>query len=271
MTHMNIFKKSIPLIILLIAAAGFQTMQAQLKEPEVRRIDDPLTPLDKGYRNSLSFNALLNNFGLGIGGQYTKFLGPYTELTFKTGITGIRDVSEQNFQDFFTGQRIIPNKYNRALGFPFLLGVKRRIFAQAIEDNFRFFVASSAGPALSFIYPYVDDADNNGLRNTVVRNGFVIPSERINDFFTGWSDGYTEWGFSGELKVGVDLGENFKRQTTIEFGYFFYYFDQGIQIMEPRKVVSYNQDGFIAETEPFFKPQKYFGTPQISIIFGGMW
>lgn len=282
MKHLNFFKKSIPFMVLLVAVIGLEASRAQLKEPEVRRVDAPLTPLSEGYHNSLAFDVMLNNFGFGIGGQYSKVVGPYTELTFQTGITGIRDVSEQNFQDFFTGQRTIPNKYKRALGFPFLLGIERRLFADAISDNFRFFISSAAGPALAFVYPYVDDNEapgelGHGLRTTIVDpNGFIRPTERINDFFSGWSEGETEWGFSGELKVGVALGENFKRQTTIEFGYFFYYFNQGLQIMEPRRVTSYQLDeqsgiGFISETAPFFDAQKYFGTPQISITFGGMW
>ena len=269
--------KSIPLLLLMLAVFGVQISQGQLKEPEVRKVDRPLTPLSQGLHNALEFDVMLNNFGFAIGGQYSRVVGPYTELTFQTGITGIRDVSEQNFQDFFTGQRTIPNKYQRALGFPFLFGVERRLFAEAIADNFRFFVAGSGGPAMAFVYPYINDTDDNGLRTTIIdQNGFIRPVEEINDFFTGWKDGDTEWGFSGELKVGVTLGENFKRQTTFEFGYFFYYFKQGLQIMEPRRVVSYRLDenlgiGIIDETEPYFEAQKYFGTPQISIKFGGMW
>lgn len=280
MKYLNLMKKSIPFFVLMIAVAGLELSYAQLQEPEVRKVDSPLTPLSKGYHNSLAVDIMLNNFGFGIGGQYSRVVGPYTELTFQTGITGIRDVSEQNFQDFFTGQRTIPNKYKRALGFPFLFGIERRLFADAISDNFRFFIASAAGPAMAFVYPYVNDSDNNGLRTTILQptnaGPVAVPTERINDFFSGWSDGETEWGFSGELKLGVSLGENFKRQTTIEFGFFFYYFNQGLQIMEPNRVVSYRIDeqtglGVIDETEPFFDAQKYFGTPQISIKFGGMW
>lgn len=275
--------KSIPLLVLLLAVFGLQISHAQLKEPEVRKVDRPRTPLSEGYHNALEFDVMLNNFGFSIGGQYSRVVGPYTELTFQTGITGIRDVSEQNFQDFFTGQRTIPNKYKRGLGFPFLFGVERRLFAESIADNFRFFIAGSGGPAMAFVYPYINDADNNGLRTTIVdQNGFIRPVEEVNDFFTGWKDGDTEWGFSGELKVGVTLGENFKSQTTFEFGYFFYYFKQGLQIMEPRKVGT-GPNAYIFDEqlgigvinpdaiEPYFDAQKYFGSPQISIKFGGMW
>lgn len=276
-------KKVIPFLAVLVLAAGVQLSEAQLQEPDVREVDQPRTPFGEGFRNSLSFNVLLNNFGFGIGGEYSKVVGPYTELTFRTGITGIRDVSEQNFQDFFTGQRIIPNKYKRGLGFPFLVGIERRLFAEEISDNFRFLVSGAAGPALAFTYPYVDDNNGDGFRTRVLQTlstgqQVAVPAEGINDFFTGWSEGETDWGFNGELKIGVSLGENFSKRTKIEFGYFFYYFKDGLEIMEPNQPatneqgqVIYGPDGFPVGSEPFFPPQKYFGTPQFTITFGGMW
>jgi hypothetical protein len=207
-------------------------------------------------------------------------VAPFTEVTFRTGITGIRDASEQNFQSFLTGQQIVPNKYKRGLGFPFLLGVKQRLFARHIEDNMRFFVSAAGGPALAFTYPYVSDTvvpeygEPNGFRDFQVGpNGFLYPVERVNDFFTGWSEGETTWGYSGAIKIGVDLGSEFDSRTTIEFGYFFYYFSDGLQIMEPYKPTEYNADGepiFESRVE-FFDAQKYFGTPQIKFTFGGMW
>jgi len=284
MKFTSLIKKSIPFLIVLTTVTGVQFVHAQLQEPEVRDIDQPRTPYGEGYRNSISFNVLLNNFGFGIGGEYTKIVGPYTELTFRTGITGLRDVSEQNFQDFFTGQRIIPNKYKRGFAFPFLIGIQRRLFAEAITDNFRFYVSGAAGPSLAFTYPYVNDVDGNGFRTRVLqRDPFTgrlvaVPAESINDFFSGWSDGETHWGFNGELKIGVALGENFGRQTKLEFGYFFYYFKEGLEIMEPYQSYGFdpdtglpievNEDG---ERNRFFAPKKYFGTPQFTITFGGLW
>lgn len=255
-----------------VLATGVNPVLAQLEEPEVISDISPRTPLDEGYNNRWGIDLLVNNFGFGLAGTYGKMLGPYTELTFKTGITGLREASEQNFQDFFTGQQITPNKYNRAFAFPFMLGIKKRLFANQISDNMRFFVSSSAGPAMAFVFPYLRDINEpNGYRDyQLTQQGFLVPREGFNDFFSGWSDGSSEWGVAGELKLGVDLGENFGTQTTVEFGYFFYYFDQGIQILQPRRAV-YNRDGEVVEVFDFNPPSKYFGTPQISVIFGGMW
>ncbi len=268
----NILLRFLPLVLLLSTLWGLDDARAQLKEPEVKKQEAPMTPLSEGRPNGFDINIMLNNFGFGIGGEYTRAIGSFTELTLRTGITGIRDVSEQSFQDFFTGQRIIPNKYKRAIGFPILIGVERRLFARKIADNFRFFASGSAGPALAFVYPYVNDTDRNGLRTSFInRFGQIQFTETINDFFSGWKQGDTMWGATGEVKLGVAFGKEFKKQTTIEFGYMFYYFDQGIQIMEPRRIVSYSNEGFISETDEFFEPQKYFGTPEITISFGWMW
>lgn len=262
------------LIFLSIFSVVGNVAHAQLEEPDVVELPDPKTPLSEGYHNSLGFDVMLNNFGIGIGGTYGRVIGPYTELTFRTGITGIRDASEQNFQSFLTGQKVIPNKYKRAFGFPFLVGLKQRLFAKQIEDNLRFFVSGAVGPALAYTFPYVKDKDDNGFRTfQLVDQRFLVPVEQVNDFFSGWENGESHWGFNGEIKIGVDIGSKFKSKTTIEFGYFFYYFKDGLQIMEPYKPTAYGPGGFPVDDEkvPFFDPQSYFGTPQIKFTFGGMW
>lgn len=261
-------------VIALLVALTSSIAYAQLEEPEVVELPDPKTPLSEGVHNSIGVDVMINNFGFGIGGTYGRVIGPYTELTFRTGITGIRDASEQNFQSFLTGQEIIPNKYQRAFGFPFLIGLKQRLFAKHVDDNLRFFVSGTVGPALAYTFPYVRDTNQNGFRDfQITPQGFLVPIERVNDFFTGWSEGESKWGYNGEIKIGVDLGSKFKSRTTIEFGYFFYYFEEGLQIMEPYKPTQYNQLGEpVNDTKKkFFDAQKYFGTPQIKFTFGGMW
>jgi hypothetical protein len=264
---------SVLLIVLFLSLAG-STAFAQLEEPEVVELTEPKTPLSEGFHNSYGIDLMINNFGFGIGGTYGRVIAPYTELTLRTGITGIRDVSEQNFQSFLTGQQIIPNKFKRAFGFPLMLGLKQRVFARQVEDNLRFFVSAAGGPAMAFTYPYLQDLDDNGFRTfQVTQNGFLLPRENVNDFFTGWKDGESHWGYSGAIKIGVDIGREFNSRTTVEFGYFFYYFQDGLQIMEPYRPTEYGEDGFPVRDsrESFYDAQKYFGTPQIKFTFGGMW
>lgn len=285
--------KNFGLTYVLVALAMVLTVdvvsnnaQAQLEEPDVVESPEPKTPITEGYGHEIGFDIMLNNFGFGVGGHFNKVLNDYTEFTFKTGITGLRDVSEQTYQSFFTGNRTIPNKYKRAFGFPFLFGLEQRIFANKIQDSFRLYIGAAAGPAMAFTYPYFEDNIDDDFR-TIQRDpssGFITGSERVNDFFTGWGDGSTEWGYSGELKIGADIGSSFGTRTKVEFGYFFYYFDQGLQIMEPFQPIKNEQGQIVYDDSgipvavdengnrnPHFDAQKYFGTPQIKFTFGGMW
>ena len=264
------------LITPLILGGMITDSFAQLKEPDVVKQAAPKTPLRAGFSNEFGFDIMLNNFGFSVGAHYNKVITNYTEVYFKTGITGIRDVSEQTFQSFFTGNRTIPNKFKRGFGFPFLLGLQQRIFAEEISDNFRLFLGGALGPAMAFTYPYLKDSDGNGFRTIQYdpQSGRIVGAERLNDFFTGWGDGSTHWGFSGELTIGADIGSSFGHRTKLEFGYFFYYFKKGLQIMEPYRPTEYNPDSGLpvdATKESFYDAQQYFGSPQIKFTYGFMW
>jgi len=267
-------QKSTLLVVLLVAALQLPAF-GQLKEPAVREADNPRTPVEEGYKSRIGGSFFLNNFGFGINGVYARALDRFTELTISIGASGIRDVSEQSFQNFFSGRRVIPDKYNRALGFPLMIGVKRRVFPRQIADNFRFYVDASGGPAVAFVYPYIDDEDGNGYRSTeIVEDVFGrlirVYTEEKNSFFGGWGDGYLRWGAAGKLAVGVDLGRNFKRQTSLEIGFFFYYFNEGIQIMNPQRPV-YDNQGQWVEDLPAYDKQSFFATPQLKFTYSGWW
>ncbi len=250
---------------------------AQLSEPEVREIDNPRTPLGEGFNNRIGGSLIITNFGVGVSGTYARAIGPFTEFTISAGITGILDPSSQEFLNRFTGRRVVPNKYKRALGFPITVGIKQRVFPYAIADNFRFYISASGGPAFAFTYPYFEDVDDNGYRTTRLvelpggRGVSEIFVEDINGFFTGWSEGEGHWGAAGDISIGVDFGDNFKRQTSFEIGYFFYYYPEGLQIMEPFRSTEFNDRGISVGQEPFFDAQKYFGTPQIKFTYSGWW
>lgn len=262
----------------LISAAMFaDEVSAQTLEPEVEETSRKLTTLNENYDTAFGFGFMMNNFGFGFGGELRKVVGTQTELTATLRMTGLRDASEQTFTDFFFGQQVIPNKFQRAFSFPLMLGVRQRLFPRFIQDNYRFFASASLGPSVALSYPYFEDNNNNGFREQF-QNYF----EPVNDIFSGMGDGEWHWGGAGELKVGVDIGDNFTRLSSVEFGYFFYYYPDGIQIMMPnqpllRENIQPGQDPFIFDEngelvmEPFFEPQSFFGTPQITFTFGWLW
>lgn len=250
---------------------------SQTLEPDVQKTVRDISTLTDNYGTGFGFDFLMNNFGFGVGGEFRKVVSSQSELTASLRITGLRDASEQTFTDFFFGQQVIPNKYQRGLAFPFMLGMRQRLFPGVIQEDYRFFASASLGPAAAFAYPYFDDINENGYREQ-----FTNYFEPVNDIFSGMGDGSWYLGGAGEVKLGVDIGANFSRLSNIEFGYFFYYFPDGIQIMMPnqpqtRQFTGPGENPIIVDEngdlvlEPFFDPQKFFGTPQITFTFGWLW
>lgn len=279
---MKLFKTILLSIVISTTLGAFQYVIAQkhLIEPDLIMEERVSTPLNRHYQSGLTFDFVVNNFGFGIGGQYRRVLAPQMEGIFNMRITGLRDASEQTFTDVFFGQQVVPNKYQRAFAFPAMIGLRKRLFADKVQDQYRFFVSASVGGVAAFSYPYFNDRNNNGYREQF-NNNF----EQVNDIFTGWSDGDWHFGGAGEFKIGVDVGRNFSKVTSIEFGYYMNYFPDGIQMMTPsqpdlRENVGPGEDQFKwvdgvvggeLITEPFFDAQKFFGTPQITITFGSLW
>jgi len=185
-------------------SATYTTAQTQISEPDLIVEERVSTPLNANYKSGLTFDFVVNNFGFGIGGQYRRVLAPQMEGIINLRITGLRDASEQTFTDVFFGQQIIPNKYQRAFAFPAMIGLRKRLFADDVQAQYRFFVSASAGAVAAFSYPYFNDRNNNGYREQFNDN-----FEQINDIFTGWSEGDWHFGGAGELKIGVDVGRNF--------------------------------------------------------------
>lgn len=274
---MRTFLNSAFLVTTLLLLNMAENANAQVTEPELRVEERVAVPLSDNYSSGLTFDIVINNFGFGIGGEYRKVLGSQTEGVINTRITGLRDASEQTFTDVFFGQQIIPNKYQRAFAFPLMIGMRQRLFAAAVQEEYRFFLSASAGPVATFSFPYFDDRNNNGFREQ-----FAEYFEPVNDIFTGWGDGNWHFGTAAELKFGIDFGRTFSNITSVEFSYYMNYFPNSIQMMMPtqpdlRENVApgespfqFDQDGEIL-LEPFFDAQSFFGTPQITITFGRLW
>ncbi len=251
------------------------SVYAQFGEPEVQKQEKPKNLYDEGYRSGFGFLFDINDFGIGVGGQFRKGLGPYTEALVSFKIAGLRDTREQTYIDIFFGTRTIPDKFQRVVSFPLKVGVKRRLFADQITDNFRVFGSISGGPVLAYSYPYFNDSNNNGFRES----SFLLYGrvERTNDIFTGWKEAESHFGWTGDVQVGIDFSSNFASLQSIQFGYNFNYFNKGIQILEPNRPdldsngrLQFDQSGDVI-VEPNHKPGKFYGSAQISFIFGWMW
>lgn len=271
---MNRFFALCPLFFFLLLRASLPTtaIGQDRPEPELAEMEQPLSYMDLDIRNGVGFRLQLNNFGFAVGGEYRRVLSRYTTGIFEIQVNGVRDESEQTFQSYL-GYSVIPNKYNRVLAFPALFGVSRRLFAENLSDNFRVFVQASGGPSPTFVYPYYNH-DLYGL-------GF-LPSgfQQHYDVFQGWGEGTFILGGAGHLSIGANIGGDFGSLQSIRIGYFFNYYPDGIQIMEPRRTVRPDipPEAYLADPElrdQFIQDaaskQHFFGTPHITFVFGTMW
>jgi hypothetical protein len=265
--------------LFLLGLAGFIFLStanvfAQFGEPEVRKKEVPKNLYDEGYKSGFGFVFGANDFGFGVGGQFRKVLNRYSEahLTFK--INGIKDPREQTYIDYFFGTKTVPDKYQRVISFPVSLGLKQRFLAEEISDNFRLFGSISGGPVFAYAYPYFDDANNNGFREN--DSQLYTSFERPNDVFTGLKDGDWHLGLNGSIEIGMDFSGNFANLQSFQFGYNFFYFNDGLQILEPTKPLK-DQNGFPRyeglqlQTTTSYDPKKYYGSAQLTFIFGWMW
>lgn len=255
-------------------------------EPTIENQVRVQTPLDENVKNALSFSLGLNNFGFGAGTEYRRVVSPLSELLVDFQITALRDITEQNYQ--FFGQQIIPNKRNRIISFPTMVGFKQRLFSEAVSDNFRFYVSAMGGPTAAYVYPYyrlrqvyyVFEEDVPQFVQgdlSVLQFGLLEANtgQISNDMFQGWGEGEWKFGAAGQIGIGVDFGNSFKSLTSVKVGFTFQYFDSGIQVMDPYRVLGFFEgsqerpETIVATTGT--DKQKFFGSPYITLLFGRMW
>jgi hypothetical protein len=221
------------------------------------------TAYQEGLRTGWMGNIVLTDNGFAVGTEIRKISGPFTELLVSLEAGGLRDPREQIFNSFYFGQ-ITPNKYKRVASMPLNIGLRQRLFADAFDDNFRLNVVMQAGPTLAFSYPYFEDRDGNGIRDT---------DEFYNDVFKGWKDGEFQLGGAGKAAITIDFGDRFKRVSSFQFGYQLQYFPDGIQIMQPNAYQVVFGPGGFPELEVIKGASKesFFGSPVISLSFGRFW
>jgi len=200
---------------------------------------DPLNP----YGSGMGFQVVLTNSGFGLGGYYMRSVDPITSLMLDIGIGSGKDERELRFYRSQFGGSFIPNKANYLLMAPLHVGFQKRLFMNQIEDNFRPFLQVTLGPTLGLEYPYF--RDENG-------NGSFDDGERTYDPVGGVVRGSFRFGVGGLLAIGAHFGMGSRLSQSVRIGYAFTYFSDGVQLLE----------------SSVRGPQRFFGTPSLSILFG---
>ncbi len=268
-------KRFVPILMLALAVPAWVVAQPGV-EPELQARKAPTSPYSNGLRNGMAFSLTLNNFGFGLGAEYRRTLSPSTDMLVEWHIGRLRDITEQNYQSYF-GQQIIPNKYNQVFTFPLTVGVKHRIFSEALSDNFRVYVTGSMGASPAFVYPYFERllgryvyVDDPSQTITLGPLPGRIREQGVYDALSGWNEGYWTWGTAGQVGLGADFGSDFKSLQSLRIGVAFQHYAAGIQVMEPARYLGTTADG-IDVVERYKGKQTLFVTPMIHLVLGGMW
>ena len=193
----------------MLAAAGrAQDAPPGALPPDVVPLPPDTTALLYGTSQALTFQ--ITEFGLGAGVAsrmaVSDDVSAVAEISFGAG----RDEREQQFFVGFFGDSVVPFKRNYVLFVPFRLGVERRLFRRAIEDNFRPFVHASGGPTLALQWPYFDDADGDGQLD-------VGEEERLSTF-AGLLDAEPRLGAGLTLAVGAAFGSSRRTAQSLRIG-----------------------------------------------------
>lgn len=204
------------------------------------------------YGTGAGGELLLTNSGFGLGGYYSRALGPATSFMAELSLGAGKD--EREIKIFsYTSRNLIPRKANYLLILPLQGGMQRRLFRETIEANFRPYLQLTAGPTLGWEYPYFNDKNGNGALDNA---GSEDERERTYDSFTALPKGRARFGVSGTLAIGAHFGLSRRVTQGVRIGYAFTYFTEAIQLLEPGVPNA---------------AHRYFGTPTISITFGRLY
>ena len=195
------------------------------------------------YGTGIGASLLLTNYGFGLGGLYRNAVGETTSLAIELSVSAGKDEREQEFFVGFFGDTVVPFKRSYFLVTPVHVGVEQRLFRASIEDSFRPFVQVLGGPSFGFQWPYFNDVNANGVRET---------DEEKLGVLSGLGEGSFRWGVGATLAVGAYFGESRRNTQGFRIGYVGSYFFEDVDLLELRPEVE-------------SPTQRFFGTPVVSL------
>lgn len=175
------------------------------------------------YGSSAALVITLSEYGLGAGGALRARVADDWSLTAELGAGAGRDEREQSFGGGLFGERVTPFKRNNVLLVPLEVGLERRLFRRAVEDNVRPFVAVAVGPTLAYQWPYFDDLDGDGRRDD---------GEPLASGLAGFGDGQARVGAGATVAVGAAFGRSVRTAPSVRFGVRGAYFPTAVDLLE---------------------------------------
>jgi len=225
-------------LALPLAAALAWTLAAP---PAAAQLTLPSDTLSGSVYGSSAGGALsLSNYGFGASGALRHPLSGAASLVVEFGLGAGKDEREQEFFTGPFGETVTPFKRHHFLMLPFTLGVEQRLWAEAIEDDFRPFFLIGSGPVLGYQWPYFEDENGNGIRDP------GEPKRAALDL----RGGSFRFGWGGTVGLGAYFGDG-PGAVGLRIGYAAQYFTEPVELLEPRPEIE--------------RPERrFFGTPVVS-------
>ncbi len=176
--------------------------------------------------NAWGFDLLMSNNGFGAGfflrHEYTEDLAGFLDFA----ISDVKDEGEVELFNYYTGQSYVPNKINRLIYMPLVVGVQYRLFKDDIVDNFRPYLTAGAGPSLIFVAPY------SSLQDVFDQTtGQTSKQYQPIEFFSSLKYGQLRYTVGGYLGAGAYFGMDKGSLSGVNVRYYFSPYPAGIQVM----------------------------------------
>lgn len=190
-------KRFIPALLLLMLCLAGGSLAAQ---------DYELIETAPIHKNERGFTISLSTSGIGLGGVYRFALPLYSHIGFSAEFFIVRDDNEFELYDPYFNRFIKVNDINRLFLIPLNVELKKRLFVNSIENDFRPHILLQAGGVFGMNFP-----------NETVIDGNVIKPE-------------SEYEFGPDLLAGFGVDFTTKKTyfATLRVQYRYTYFSQGI-------------------------------------------
>lgn len=131
-------RKIMVILLLIVFSAGAFAQDDDYMLPEKRQ---------RGFVFTMAES------GSGLGGFYMWPLSSHFHFGATFDAFSLRDANEISFYDYYSGYPITINKQNNVYIFDLFFTVKKRFFAEDMDESFRPFLTAAAGPVFGMNFP----------------------------------------------------------------------------------------------------------------------
>jgi hypothetical protein len=182
------------------------------------------------YRSAWGIDLMLSNNGFGAGVFYRHEFSDVLAGFVQLAISDVKDDSEVEYVDPYTGTSYTPGKINRLMLFPLTIGMQYRLFRETIADNFRPYISTGLGPSMIMVAPY------STPRPVYIEGQGTFTFYDQIDFFDSLKKAQMKLAFGAYVGAGAYFGANSGTLTGVSIRYYYIPYAPGIESLENVKI-----------------------------------